>query len=56
MTKPPLENIGALKLALTNIRTYQEVIETDVKLYRDLDDLMNGIQGIIDEAEAEGSE
>ena len=39
--------IGALKLALHNIRTFQESIENDVDTYKALDDCMNALQEII---------
>lgn len=48
--KYPLENIGALKLALTNLRTYQEALENEQQ-YAKLDEIMYEIKDIIESAE-----
>lgn len=47
--RAPVEKIGALKLACTNIRTYQEGVE-DKELYAILDEIIFSVKDVIDEA------
>lgn len=51
--QPTTKNIGALKLALTNTRTYQEGIDDDKELYDLLNQIQYALTDIIQDAEAD---